>query len=397
MPEVVTKRAGWTTVAFGDVVRQIKDKTDPWKSGLTRYVAGEHMTTDDLRVRRWGHICDDYLGPAFHMRFRPGQVLYGSRRTYLRKVAVVDFEGITANTTYVLQPKDPAVLLPELLPFIMQAESFHQHSIRESKGSVNPYVNFSDLAWYELALPPPEEQRRIAGLLLQAGGLTEKLVLLRESAVNAFCSAASLKYSALCDNYPTVRLSEICLKKPQSGIYKSDKYRGSGVPMVNMGELFGNDIIDDEIEMERVELDETELRRYRLTSNDLLFGRRSMVLEGAGRCILVGDPGDSMVFESSVLRATIDPRKADNRFVFEWLRSPLGHQQIRRIVTFTTVSGVAGSDVARLPVPLPPLEVQKRTADELGGLRERVEIPLERIEKSKKLSRALLGRLLEEA
>ena len=24
MPEVVTKRAGWTTVAFGDVVRQIK-------------------------------------------------------------------------------------------------------------------------------------------------------------------------------------------------------------------------------------------------------------------------------------------------------------------------------------------------------------------------------------
>ena len=120
-------------------------------------------------------------------------------------------------------------MLPELLPFIMQAESFHQHSIRESKGSVNPYVNFSDLAWYELALPPPEEQRRIAGLLLQAGGLTEKLVLLRESAVNAFCSAASLKYSALCDNYPTVRLSEICLKKPQSGIYKSDK-----VPLTNV-------------------------------------------------------------------------------------------------------------------------------------------------------------------
>lgn len=43
----------------------------------------------------------------------------------------------------------------------MQTESFNQHSVRESKGSVNPYVNFSDLAWFEFALPPIEEQRRL--------------------------------------------------------------------------------------------------------------------------------------------------------------------------------------------------------------------------------------------
>ncbi len=104
------------------------------------------MDTDDLRIRRWGDIGGDYLGPAFHMRFKPGQVLYGSRRTYLRKVAVADFEGICANTTFVFESKDPTVLLPELLPFIMQTEAFHDHSIKQSKGSVNPYVNFSDLA-----------------------------------------------------------------------------------------------------------------------------------------------------------------------------------------------------------------------------------------------------------
>ena len=397
MPEATTKKVGWATVSFGDVVQQVKDKTDPWESGLERYVAGEHMATDDLKIRQWGDIGDDYLGPAFHMRFKPGQVLYGSRRTYLRKVAVADFEGITANTTYVLYPKDPAVLLPEFLPFIMQTESFHQHSIRESKGSVNPYVNFSDLAWYEFLLPPIEDQRRIAEVLCYAGGLTEKFVQLQESVVCAFASAASLKFSPLCDNYPTVQLAEICLKKPQSGIYKSAKYRGSGVAMVTMGELFGNDIIDREIEMDRVRLDETELQRYRLTPNDLLFGRRSVVLEGAGRCVLVRDPGDSMVFESSVLRVTIDPGKADPRFVFEWLRSPLGHQQIRRIVTFTTVSGVAGSDIARLPVPLPPLEVQNRIADELSGLRGQFGASSKRIMESKILLKAILHRILEEA
>ena len=167
MPDLAMKRykAGWTTVAFGDVVRQVKDRVDPEESGLDRYVAGENMDTDDLRIRRWGEIGDGYLGPAFHMRFKPGHVLYGSRRTYLRKVAVADFEGITANTTYVLESADSKVLLPELLPFIMQTEAFTQHSVRESKGSVNPYVNFSDLAWFEFALPPIEEQRRILRVL----------------------------------------------------------------------------------------------------------------------------------------------------------------------------------------------------------------------------------------
>ena len=123
-------RAGWTRVAFGDVVRRVNDKVDPWDSGLERYVAGEHMDTDDLPIRRWGLIGDDYLGPAFHMRFKRGHVLYGSRRTYLRKVALADFEGITANTTFVLETKDPAALMSELLPFLMQTEAFHSFSIK---------------------------------------------------------------------------------------------------------------------------------------------------------------------------------------------------------------------------------------------------------------------------
>lgn len=154
-------KPGWRRVKFGDVVRQVKDKIDPELSGLDRYVAGEHMDTDDLRIRRWGQIGSGYLGPAFHMRFRPGHVLYGSRRTYLRKVAVADFEGICANTTFVIESRDTQVLAQEFLPILMQTEAFHDFSIKNSKGSVNPYINFSDLRDFEFALPPMEEQRRL--------------------------------------------------------------------------------------------------------------------------------------------------------------------------------------------------------------------------------------------
>jgi type I restriction enzyme S subunit len=190
LEQVISNKAGWTRVAFGDVVRKVSDKVDPWESGLERYVAGDHMDTDDLRIRRWGLIGDDYLGPAFHMRFKPGHVLYGSRRTYLRKVALADFEGITANTTYVLETKDPNVLMPELLPFIMQTEQFHAHSIGRSKGSVNPYVNFSDIAAFEFTLPPIQEQARVVEVLQAYDNLQESL----KDAVSAlFVSKAALE------------------------------------------------------------------------------------------------------------------------------------------------------------------------------------------------------------
>ena len=185
----------WTQVAFGDVVRKVNDKVDPWESDLERYVAGEHLDTDDLQIRRWGLIGDDYLGPAFHMRFKPGHVLYGSRRTYLRKIALAEFEGITANTTYVLESKDPKTFIPELLPFIMQTEEFHAHSILRSKGSVNPYVNYPDIACFEFQLPPRQEQIKLLGVLQAAEATYQSLRSLQAAARTATTSLLDLIFN----------------------------------------------------------------------------------------------------------------------------------------------------------------------------------------------------------
>lgn len=194
MPEKKLK-PGWRLVKYGDVVRQCKEKADPEASGLERYVAGDHMDTDDLRIRRWGEIGSGYLGPAFHMRFRPGQVLYGSRRTYLRKVAVADFDGICANTTFVLEPKNAQELLPEFLPFLMQTDSFNEFSVKNSKGSVNPYINFSDLARFEFALPLIHEQLRLVDVF---SAFDEQV----EALENTYFSARTLKSSLAESAFP---------------------------------------------------------------------------------------------------------------------------------------------------------------------------------------------------
>ena len=155
----------WQSFSLGDLVEHSKRTVDPSSGEVSRYVAGEHMETDQLEISKWGEIGDGYLGPAFIRRFSVGEVLYGSRRTYLRKLAVADFDGVCANTTLVLNTKSQEILLQEFLPFVMSTESFHAFSIRESKGSVNPYVNWTDLAKYEVLLPPVSTQKEMSSLL----------------------------------------------------------------------------------------------------------------------------------------------------------------------------------------------------------------------------------------
>ncbi len=94
---------GWTTVAFGDVVQLSKTRsTDPEADGFERYVGLEHIGPGDLKIRRWGDIAD---GTTFTSVFKPGQVLFGKRRAYQRKVAVADFDGVCSGDIYVLEPK----------------------------------------------------------------------------------------------------------------------------------------------------------------------------------------------------------------------------------------------------------------------------------------------------
>lgn len=157
--------ASWNRVTLRDVVRHVTDRVDAETSGLSRFLAGEHIPSANLTITSWGVIGKDPMGPMFYKRFRPEHVLYVSRRTYLRKVAVPDFEGITGEKTFVLETLDSNTLLQEFLPFVLSAERFHRYAIRNSRGSVNPYLNWGELASYEFALPSVGEQKRIADLL----------------------------------------------------------------------------------------------------------------------------------------------------------------------------------------------------------------------------------------
>jgi len=74
------------TYRFDQMARQINDRVDnPAESGVERYVGLEHLDADSLRIRRWGEITDV---ESTKLRFQPGDVIFGKRRVYTRKLVV---------------------------------------------------------------------------------------------------------------------------------------------------------------------------------------------------------------------------------------------------------------------------------------------------------------------
>ena len=222
-------------VKFGNIVRDVKINVDRSNNPYKHYVAGDHMDSEDLTIHRHGDFATDDVGPAFTRIFRPGQILYGSRRTYLKKIAVADFSGICANTTFVLESKDETVFLTRLLPFIMLSESFTRWSIAHSKGSTNPYVLFSDLADYEFDLPPIDEQRILADKLWAAYRLNESYKKL----LTATQEMVKSQFIEMFNDSPLVRLEDHI--ETQSGgtpnTKKSEYYDGGTIPWLSSGEV----------------------------------------------------------------------------------------------------------------------------------------------------------------
>jgi type I restriction enzyme S subunit len=364
-----TLRKGWARVAFGDIARQVQDRVDPDDSGLERYVAGEHMDTDDLRIRRWGTIGAGYLGPAFHMRFKPGHVLYGSRRTYLRKVAVADFEGITANTTFVIESKDPNVLLPELLPFIMQTESFHDHSKKQSKGSVNPYVNFSDLTWYEFALPPLEEQLRIATALAAIRHSDSTYEEMAIAASGLHRSQSQESFSALLSDpaVPVRPLGELIDGGVSNGIFRKREQFGAGLPLINVTDCYVGFRVPLS-RLDRVNVAEKEYNSFSAQPGDVIFNRSSLVASGIGHACLVPASQEKMVFECHLMRVRPRPGLLSGAFLARYALSPIGRGYILARAKTTTMTTISQGDLEEMPIPCPDLGTQRWLEGQLSAV-----------------------------
>ena len=174
-------------------------------------------------------------------------------------------------------------------------------------------------------------------------------------------------------DWPLRRFGELLNGSVRNGIYKSKEHHGHGVSIVNMGELFAHPRLRS-VPMRKVALSESEIERFSVARGDLLFARRSLVAEGAGKCCVVLDADEPTTFESSIIRARPDLTVADPLYLYYFFCSPSGLHSLDTIRRQVAVAGITGRDLSGLEIPVPPLAEQDAIAQILGALDDKIDL-----------------------
>lgn len=161
-----------------------------------------------------------------------------------------------------------------------------------------------------------------------------------------------------------IRFGELYSIPTSNGVSRPSAVRGEGFHMINMGELFSFDVIN-EMPMERVFLSDKEQKKYLVKKGDLLFARQSLVAAGAGKCSIVNNILEPTTFESHLIRVRLDETRCCPRYYYYLFKLP--DNPIKTIVNQCAQAGIRGSELQKIKVPLPMLAEQHRIASILSA------------------------------
>jgi restriction endonuclease S subunit len=155
---------------FGEIAECDKKYPEHEKE-VERFVGLEYIEADNFQLQGWGEIAN---GTTFSKRFATGDVLFGKRRAYLKKVAIADFDGVCSGDILVIRAKAKK-MLQGLLPYYISADAFIQHAVSTSAGSLSPRTKWKDLAELEVSIPDIKIQEKILEVLQQLDNTVNQL------------------------------------------------------------------------------------------------------------------------------------------------------------------------------------------------------------------------------
>lgn len=320
----------------------------------------KHFTIEDTKE----HITEQAVRDSAANIIDRGSVLLVTR-VGLGKVAIAGTRLAINQDIKAVQPN--ADLDPEFLFWFLLSQAERIQSM--GTGATVKGVTLNDIKRIRCPIPSHTEQRRIVDLLSRA----ERIVRLRRGAQR---KAAELIPAIFLDlfgdpagnpkRWPTRYLPEVLAAPFKNGLYvKKECYalEGSheGVEMVHMSDAFYG--VVKRGRLKRVLINALQLEQYRLTERDLLIARRSLNYEGAAKPCRVPSSDEPLVFESSFIRLTPEPSKVLVPFLLAYLDDASTREaHVRPYITGINIYGVNQDGLSRIPVMLPPIDLQHQFA-----------------------------------
>lgn len=154
---------------FDQIAFNSTAKKKPTDDDKEHYIGLEHLDSDCLSITRWG---SDVAPTGEKLLMKKGDILFGKRRAYQRKVGIAPFDGIFSAHGMVLRPNEE-VINKDFFPFFISSDQFMERAVRISVGGLSPTINWKDLREQEFELPSLDKQLVLADKLWAAYRLKE--------------------------------------------------------------------------------------------------------------------------------------------------------------------------------------------------------------------------------
>ena len=257
---------GWRMVKFGEIAKHISKRVEPGKTDLEIYVGLEHLDPDSLRIKRHG-VPSDVAGQK--LLVQKGQIIFGKRRAYQRKLGIADWNCICSAHAMVLEA-NPETVLPDFLPFFMQSDVFMDRAVAISEGSLSPTIKWKKLAGQEFSLPPKIEQYKLLKLFKKSRNTFELALDNLDSAKIHRRVMRRILFESHIKKYGCIVIEDFCTKITD-GTHDTPQTKETGIPLVT-----SKNLVDGTISLNDIycisEKDAKEInRRSKVDVGDVLF------------------------------------------------------------------------------------------------------------------------------
>ncbi|HHN2842889.1 TPA: restriction endonuclease subunit S [Pseudomonas aeruginosa] len=208
-----------------------------------------------------------------------------------------------------------------------------------------------------------EEQQRLIELLKE-----KRQAVISHAVTKGLDPAVPMKHSGVewlgevPAHWAVCQVRHLMVGDTRNGLYKPEGEKDpDGVGFVQMGEAFRDRIFQGGVK-DRVQASNAELKNWGLEEGDLLFARRSIVLEGSGRCTRVGLLNEPHLFESSMIRIRLDLNRVSPEYLHLMFDSIGMRAQVLSTTKTVTISGIDSGQLKGLRVAVPAKSEQENIA-----------------------------------
>ena len=271
-----------TKYRFDEIAINSTQKKKPTEEDKVYYIGLEHIDPGCFDVVRWG---SDVAPTGDKLLMQKGDVLFGKRRAYQRKVAIAPFDGIFSAHGMVLRP-NLKVIDANYFPFFISSDKFMDTAVRISVGGLSPTINWKDLARQEFELPSLDEQKVLAYKLWAAYRLKEaykKLLVATDEIVKSqFIEMFGNPLSSKQKN-ELKRLGQCCIinpRRPNIALCDTDKVSFIPMPAVSEDGYL--------VDMADEEYGKVKKGFTYFENNDVLFAKITPCMENGKGAIAYG-------------------------------------------------------------------------------------------------------------